>query len=149
MIKFKEIELGVEGLNFIRDRLGEGKSLSHFLLQSRNFEGGRVTTYLPEEISDERARQFSTGGKLPIPKGPAKNLVTDDGTRWRMERKPSADGQLVRTIRDFLTEKRSCCLLEDVKSRPTDPRIRPEDGRIKVMGDEVYYLLDEKDSMDE
>jgi hypothetical protein len=52
-------------------------------------------------------------------------------------------------IRSFLGQRGSCCIFEDAKSRPTDPWIQSEDGRIKNLDDEVYYVLDEKDANDE
>lgn len=149
MSAFKGIELGPEGLKYIRDRLAEGKSLSSYLLETCDLEGGKVTTYLPEGTSDQEAKEFSIGGKLQIPKAPDKYLVTSNGSKWRIERKANTDAYIVGMIRDFLGEEQSCCLFEDAKSRPTDPRIRPQDKRIRVLGDEVYYMLDEDDALDE
>src|SRR2546428_9453138 len=102
MSAFKEIELGIEGLGYIRERLAEGKTLSQHLLSGCDLEGGKVTTYLPKVISDQEAKQFSTGGKLPSPEGSTKYLAASNGSRWRMEQKPNLEAYVDRMIRDFL-----------------------------------------------
>jgi hypothetical protein len=53
----KEFELGHEAIDYIRDRLSQGVSLSRLLL-ALPLEQGRVTTWLVEPITPEELTQF-------------------------------------------------------------------------------------------
>lgn len=149
MSVLKEVKLGNEGRDFIRKRLAKGKTLSRFLLQYCDLRNGEVVTYLPGDISDEEARRFSTGGKLRVPQGSTERVLASDGTWLTIERKLNTDTHLAGIIRDFLGKNQPLCLFEDAKSRPTDPGIQREDGRIKILDDEVYFALGKRDAVNE
>ncbi len=145
----REFKLGGAALDFLRERLAEGKTLSRCLLQYCDLKGGDVVTHLPGDMKEDELYQFSIGGKLPVPLGSAKRVQASDGRWMTMVRTPNMDAYLARIIRDFLRDDRSLCLFEDFKSSPTDPRIQREDERIRILGDEVYYALGKIDAVDE
>ena len=151
MSAFREILLGSEALEFIRDHLTEGGMLlARDLLQYCDLENGQVMTYLPTNVSDDEARKFATGGKLETPMGPSENFVARDGTRWTMKPNADTDLHLVRTIQAHLRRRgRRWCIFEDALGSPSDPRILSGDDRIRVLGSEVYYLIGEADVDDE
>jgi hypothetical protein len=66
-----------------------------------------------------------------------------------MEEKPNTDAYLAGVIRDFLGEDRSICLFEDAMASPTDGWIRSDDERIRILDDEVYFVLSKRDATDE
>lgn len=151
MSTFGEVLLGNEAIQFIRNCLMEGgMMLGHDLLLCCDLESGRVKTYLPTSVSDGESRRFTTGGKVETPTGPAENFVARDGTRWVMIPKAETNLHLVRTIQAYLRgEGRRWCIFENATSRPSDVWILAGDDRIRVLGNEVYYLIGKDDAEDE
>ena len=153
MSTFREIHLGREAIQFIRDCLEEGgMTLGRGLLLHCDLEKGRVLTYLPTTVSEDETRQFKFGGKVEeIPLGPADNFVAEAGTRWVRVPTEDTDNHLVRTIQAYLRgEGGRWCIFEDAVSSPSFPYIRRRrDGRIRVLGSEVYYLIGKSDAEDE
>jgi len=64
MNNFKEITLGIEGIEYIRGNtkdkltLDNGKTLSNYILKNVNLEEGYVTTLIPEEVDIKEALKF-------------------------------------------------------------------------------------------
>jgi hypothetical protein len=149
MSVLKEIKLGKEGRDFIRGYLADGKTMSQYLLQYCNFKNGEVVTNLPSDISVEEAKQFSAGGKHRDFQGAVKRILVGGKTWMTMVEKPDTDAHLAGIIRDFLGKGRPICIFEDALSSPTDRWIKSEDERIRIMDDEVYFVLDKRDAIDE
>jgi hypothetical protein len=57
-----EVELGSEGIAYIRAYLSEGKELSRYLLKLP-LEQGRVVSYLPPTVNPDASREFEVGGQ--------------------------------------------------------------------------------------
>ncbi|TEB15729.1 hypothetical protein Psfp_01960 [Pelotomaculum sp. FP] len=129
MKKYKEVTLGSEAVVYIKDILKYGNTISKYLLQSYDFEKGKVVTYLPYDINNEDARHFKVGGKIKSPAEYENSF-------------PIPIAYLMNSIKLFLKGGESrLCIFEDVTSKPKDPRISSKDDRIYIYGDEIYYAL--------
>lgn len=58
-----EVELGSEGISYLRAYLSEGKALSKYLL-TLPLEQGHTSSLLPPTVSIEASRQFELGGQV-------------------------------------------------------------------------------------
>lgn len=146
MNRYKEISFGPEAIKYIHECLTDGKTLAKYLLKELDLEGGKVITFLPEDISDEESKQF-TEGKLKEP--PPKNhkyFTNEKGSRWRMVPKPDMSFWLVNVIQTFLnTGKKRCCIFEDANAQPNDPYLASIKTRFLTFNKEVYHFLSWED----
>lgn len=134
MIDFKELALGIEALDHVKYVLKHGKTLSSCILKCCNIDSGKVTTYLPVDVSEEEAKKFKYGGKVRI--SPEHNAPIHSTTEY-----------LVKVIQTFLNNgDNNLCIFEDATSIPSDPRISLKDTRILIFNNEVYYVLFKKDA---
>jgi S1-C subfamily serine protease len=144
-----ERELGPNAISYVKDCLADGNSLAKLLMQSHDLNNGRVTTYLPAEVSDEVAEEFRTGGKLPAsstrsPPGEVKSSAK------RLEPLPTTDSCLAGEIHEFLNlNEEHLCVFEDSSASPSDPFLQSLDTCYSVMGDEVYHFILSTDAGDE
>lgn len=145
MIVFKEITLGSESIDYIKNILKHGNTLSSNLLQSSDFDNGEVKTFLPHDVSNEDARYFKFGGKIKPPTIFEKMSLPI----------PSTTNYLIDTIQSFLREKEGrLCIFEDATRIPSDPWISLNDTRLFIYKNEVYYILfagdaDNKEKIDD
>ena len=141
MTSFSERTLGPSALDYIRERLGSGKTFAHHLMIALDLEAGSAITYIPENVSDESAHEFRYGGKLPTP----------DESTWRrgpgtiIIPTPNTDDWLTTQIESFLKESSNrVCILEEGIAMATDPFWSKNDYRCQAasfVGDEVYYVV--------
>lgn len=142
MKKLKEIAFGFEAIEYIKDILKNGKTLSNCLLQDCDLDRGRVITYLPIDVNEEEAKKFKFGGKI---KASPESIIYKPGTIAVPI--PNTNGCLVKIIQDFLDNgDGNLCIFEDVTSIPSDPGISLKDTRIFIYQNEVYYVLFSKDA---
>ncbi|HEX9930047.1 MAG TPA: hypothetical protein VGB02_16055 [Pyrinomonadaceae bacterium] len=138
---YKKIEFGVEAVNYIRECLSNGGTLSKFLLQNQNLNYGSVATYLPSTISNEFAKDFETGGKLP-PFMDSPQFLDASDKKLALVPKPNIDHLLVKEITDHLKErKENICLFEDAWANPKDHFLITSDVEFSTYNDEVFYIL--------
>lgn len=145
-----EISLGSEAIEYIRTRLGEGQTLARRLLEKVDLTEGAVTTLLPDDVSEEAARQLTWGGKLKVDPGNVHYLPGSNGRLYRVQRVPTLEAELVSAIQSYL-KGASCrvCVFEDDFLRASDPGMESEQGRILPFGEEVYRAVSEASSEDE
>lgn len=126
MNEYVDIELGAEGIQYVKERLELGMTLSRFLLQICDFNNGTAKTLLPPNVSKEAVKQFEYGGKL--------KQVT--------QYVPTTRFWLVSEIQKFLTggEKR-LCVFEEALWKPSDPCVVPYRNKILTYMNEVYHYL--------
>lgn len=139
---FKEYELGLEAIKFIKECLGGGNTLAQTFLRIFDFEKGRVITALPLGIDPEEAKDFEDGIFPEPPKSEWRSFVKSDGSKWVMVPKPNTDFWLVSIIRMFLVkEDKRLCILENALARPNDPWISLKKHQIFTFKGEVYHFL--------
>jgi hypothetical protein len=144
---YKEISFGPEAIRYIRESLQDRRTLSRYLLQNTDLDQGRVTTVLPSNVSDESAKQFTIGGKLPLPLERSIFHYKDPhGKQWRVEPTPSSAGVLTTIIQTYLNAGgQRLCLFEDEWRQPEYPAIKRIGTRILFFQNEVYHVLTERD----
>jgi hypothetical protein len=146
MNAYKEITLGPEAIDYIRKCLRDGNTLASYLLQKLNLDRGRVVTFLSSEVTAEVAKQFTTGGKLPLPPKSQWRYTEGESSKWRMVPIPDTDSCLVTIIEAFLSaEEKRVCIFEDALSRPHDPILSRSVARLLTFNDEVYHFLSGRD----
>lgn len=145
MNHFREITLGTEAIDYIRQRLASGNTLATWLLQRADIDNGRVVTFLPPYVNEEAAKEFTTGGKISEPFFEShENVTNDQASAWKMVPTPNTDLLLVETIQAFLTTgEERICILEDPLAKANDPGLTTAGARVLVFKEEVYYLLSE------
>jgi hypothetical protein len=138
-MNYKEIKLGLEAITYLKDRLSCGNTLANILLQNCDFEVGSIFTILPANISDEVAKEFKTGGKLP-------SLLAADYEQSNLEPIADMDSQLVTDIHVFLSANEGhVCVFEDASAERNYPFLQALDTRFSFFNDEVYHLLSHED----
>lgn len=143
----QERTLGVEAIEYIYSCLAKGKTFASYL-STLNLKKGRVITFLPIEVSEEVAKQFELGGKLPVPPPKAHiSFTSEDGSKWRMAPKPNINLCLVEIIQKFLTKgQEHICIFEDALAKPSDPYMVSSTVPWLAFNDEVYYFLSWRDT---
>jgi hypothetical protein len=147
---YREICLGEEGIEYIKTCLSGGKTLANLLLQAVDSAAGKIITFLPSDISEETANQFTSGGKLKEDLTPKKEMIKSDESKLTIVRTANTDFWLRSNIHLFLTSKdRPLCIFEDDLAKPTDPWLSSEKMQIFTLDDEVYHFLLSVDAEDE
>lgn len=138
----REITLGPEATEYIRKCLDDRNTLARYLLQKLDLGRGRVVTFLPSDVTAEAAKQFTTGGKLPMPPESQWRYAEGEGSKWTMVPIPDTDSYLVAIIEAFLSAKEGrVCIFEDALSRPNDPILSRSAARLLTFHNEVYHFL--------
>jgi hypothetical protein len=144
MAKYKEIDLGLEGFEYVKECLQSGKTLSGFLIHRIQESQGAVTTFLPSHVTESAAKEFHFGGKAIV--------LPNDGSVFSKEAvevktRFNAVEQLSSVISKFLVKNDQClCIFEDALASTGDPFLLSTDNRFASYGDEVYYILCNEDA---
>jgi hypothetical protein len=131
-----ELDLGQEGLDFVRHRLEGGRTLSRHL-RSEDLSTGEVVTHLPEGTSFAEAKQFEYGGKLPTP--PRETWTKTEG--GIVIPTPNLREHLVGLITRYLSRSGNVCLLENAMASRGDRWLQRSEVDAVFLGNEVYHLL--------
>lgn len=147
---YKEITLGPEAIDYVRDRLAEGKTLAKFLLDRSDLDNGQVTTFLPTDADLSKINNFSRGGVLPTPPLEThRHYTAPDGTKTVMVPVPDTNTELAAMIQAFLKQRDArICLFESAVAKSTDGFLstpNAKDLRVLTFQRDVYYLLKETD----
>jgi len=150
---YKEITLGPEAIDYIRDRLAEGKTLAKFLLDRGDLDKGSVITFLPSDADLSRMNNFSRGGVLPAPPPETHHhYTTANGTRTLVVPVPDTSTQLAAMIQEFLKQEDArICLFESAVAKPTDGFLSTPNAKdlcVLTLDEDVYFLLKENDDLE-
>lgn len=135
----RERELGKKALSYIAKCLADGHTLFRLLLQAIRLNKGGVTTFFPESLGAQEAKDFQQGGKLPEP----------PPSEWRqwghlvLKPIPSTIDELVRTVMKFLSRSGTepICLLENELAERGDPGLARDTSKHVYFETEVYHVL--------
>jgi hypothetical protein len=125
---YRKVPLGHEAIQYIKDCLKDGKTLSNLLLDICYLDNGQVFTYLPSYLEEKDIKQFKVGGKIQRDFLEEGNSETD---LW-----------LFSEIRSFLIVNNSkICVFEHALARPNDPWISLKKPHFFSYTNEVYIFL--------
>lgn len=142
-----ERTLGTEAIEYIQERLSNGRSLARSLLNTLALASGSVLTCISPDVSDVDANTFLEGKVLRQPsldeRKPAKGGY--------MEPIPNADDWLSRRIHEFLTGgPRRVCIMENQLSGRNDPWLATARSHVLKSEDDVFHFLSSStNSLDE
>src|SRR4030042_889051 len=89
-----ELKLGPAALQYIRERLAEGKTLARYLLEREDLASGSVITCLPPNVPVETLEDFNES-KLERDPATFRYSTQSDGSVTRYEPVPNTDPWLV------------------------------------------------------
>ena len=145
-----EFELGPAALQYMRERLAEGKTLAHYLLEREDLPSGSVITCLPQSVPVETLEDFGEGYKLKRDPATFRYHTEPDGSITRFEPVPNTDPWLVSVAQRFLRSASDrVCIFEHSSAAPGDPWLESSPMRALFFEGEVYPFLSNKDAESE
>lgn len=169
---YKEIPLGQEARDYIKDILAHGHTLSSLLLKSIDFSSGQITTYLPEYVSEESIQKFHEGGKIKINEKKVLNISLQEEdhlkksslsknlnnvaryvgqfhktSNVRVSPVPNTDFWLTSIIMNFIiTKNKGMCVFENTLAKPSDPWLMKRKTKILTFNSEVYHFINSENT---
>lgn len=139
----QDVTLDGEAIDYIIERLNQGKTLATHLL-SKSLRSGVVRTLLPVSADHSTLLNFYEGGKLPsLPQSTWRQIQGGYAVPI-----PSTDACLAEVIQRFLAQSdQHLCIFEDNLASATDPGLKTVASVICTYNDEVYYLLTHQDAV--
>ena len=134
-------------LNYFIEHLSCGNTLSTFFLDKINLEQGSFFTLLPNNAMTDQLYAFSWGGIIPsIQYGTEKYNV--NGCEFQPKQVITMDKELSIFIFNFLNNNQeNFVIIENVIADVDDPHIFIDGVEILFNENEVYYFLDNKNSI--
>jgi hypothetical protein len=137
----QEIELGSEGIEYVRETLAHGKELSQCLLRILDLESGKLKTFLPPGIAPESVNQFSFGGKLP-PTGKRTTVRLWGGREYEAVEIPNVNDVPISIIAAHLESCATAfCIFENALSSAGDGWLKKTPVQTVTCGSSVYHFL--------
>lgn len=135
MSGLKTWDLGEEGLRYLRNQLSHGMGLSQRLLRCVIERRGHTVTFVPDSVSEARARDLFTGGLLQARKA----SVHRDG--MRIDDLPNLDGALVSVMSAmFQSHADAVVIFEHPLSRLSDPWLENVRSQLIFSDERVYFV---------
>jgi len=142
-----ELKLGPAALQYIRERLAEGKTLAHYLLEREDLPSGSVITCLPPNLPVETLEDFNEGDKLERDPATFRYRTEPDGSITRWEPVPNTDPWLASVVQEFLRGgPERLCIFENSPAAPGDPWLQSSDLQTLTFDDEVYHFVSDRDA---
>ncbi len=138
-------------LPYFLEQLKAGNSLSNQVKNELNLKNGSFFTLLPNDIEINKLYEFSLGGIIsPIPYGDQAYFIENSSQFFYPQQVITMDHELSKFIADFISKKIShYAIVENVISELYDPHINVDNVHIRHYKNEVYYLLNKTNSVDE
>jgi hypothetical protein len=139
MTSYTQLALGSDALDYLCERLENGRRLLRYVLPIVRSTPGDIRTLLPAGVPDDAARDFRWGGK--VAPGPSHYTTYPDGTRARIEEVRGTRDGLIRLIGEFLAAGQSRLCVVNTHARPSHPWLKRAKGRMVVADDEIYGVV--------
>ncbi len=120
----REFEFSSKSIEYLRDQLSGGNTLSRHLL-NLPLERGRITSFLPESFEPAAHLSFRTGGVITT------RLIGDE-----------RDSRILALISTALNKKGNIYAVFESIARVGDPKIAREGQYYFTFGREVYIFVD-------
>ena len=132
------------------DHINAGKTLCNMVVDETDFKEGVFYTYLPEDAKTSRLYQYSSGGIIPNIILEGKVYHTAEGKPYHPELFQSTINETSSFIRSFLKKNKNSKLVVDNYYESINSKfVHIENVDLFIFSDEVYYILDEKNSVSE
>ncbi len=142
---YREINLGLEAIAYMRVRMAEGKTLAKHLLQRADLDTGHVMTFVPPgvEVNSEELRSFEHGRILPVPLSETHmRRLEDDGSITRIVPTPNTNSLLMQMIQEYLMAREGhICIMEEGVAQLSDPCVASFTVPWLAFHEELYYIL--------
>jgi len=140
--KFKKFDLGISGIEYLKQALLDGLSLCQLVYKHVPLECGKVTTFLPLEISQKEAEDYESGGKILTPPNQRKTVVDKNGNKWIMEPVLNNLSLILPEIQSYLLKNdKRVFVFENALSNAKDPGLTTRKSELWFYGDEVYHAV--------
>lgn len=121
----REFDFGSKSIEYLRDQLSGGNTLSQYLLRLP-LENGRITSFLPESFEPAAHSSFRTGGAITT------KLIGDE-----------RDSRILALISTQLNKKGNTYAVFESIARVSDPKIAEKGQYYFTFGREVYIFVDQ------
>jgi hypothetical protein len=137
----KEIELGDEGIQYVRQTLGQGRELSKLLLEILDLKSGELKAILPRGTAPDEVNQFLLGGKLP-PTGKATTVELWGSRKFQAIEVPNMNNALVSHIAAYLKSSDiAFCIFENALFSAGAAWLKQTSVQTVTFGSSVYHFL--------
>jgi hypothetical protein len=140
---WKKVSLGLDAVEYVRECLLKGHTLSQCMLERGDLFQGTVFACVPSSVNSRTAGNFRDGPLLPEPK-PETHIHqrSKDGSTLTLVPVPNTDKILAEVVKTFLEmTKAGSCVFEEAVARPSDPCMSSSTTEWIEYDDEVYYFL--------
>lgn len=134
-----EASVRAAAVEYIRRKLGQGKSLAKALLKTLDFGQGQIMTLTASSLNPAETVRFDWG-HAPQAEAKPERLKFGD-TTYTAFPVANANEQLVGAIYESLQNPESICFLENYLAEAHDPWLRGAKSRVITNGSEVYHAL--------
>lgn len=144
----KRIELDFEKtIKYFVDHIECGKTLSKSIISRINFHEGHFFTLLPLNAKMDSVYEFNCGGIIPpidcVSEGAAGNLLN-------FQKIETLDHECSEFVLSYLNNYLGgFVIIENYMAEPDSPHVNIQNVSKMIYVDEVYYLLDKKNSAKE
>ena len=134
-----EADVREAALDYVKEQLANGNTLATLLLETINFEAGKVIILSAVPLDSTQLLEFDWGH---VPQKPEDAThVTIRGQSFVAYPKAGVEEQLAQMIERWLTGREYVCLLENELARAGDPCLEHPNSSIVLHGVEVYHLV--------
>lgn len=140
-MKLTKFELDQRAINYVYNiLLTKGLTLSKYILNKHNLEQGRIFTILPRTVNEDELYQFSTGGKLLIPKDKIR-IVNLKGQIIRIEPLPDTSDWLIRWLYNGIKNNPNLIAIFEGDFKPIYSYIDKLHSHLMIYRQEIYHFF--------
>jgi len=142
-----EEEQRAAAINYLRQKLGSGKTLAGLLLESVDFATGAVAVLNAVALSGSLITEFNWGHVPPAPE--SAQYIKIQGRPFLAYPTANSYEHLTEVIYSSMESPESICLMENMLASPNDPWLKRAKSRLARYGPEVYHILTRSDRGEE
>jgi hypothetical protein len=134
-------------ISYLRQKLGDGKTLARLLLESVDFATGAVAVLNAIAMSGSLITEFNCGH---VPLSPeSAQYIKILGQPYLAYPTSNSYEHLTEVIYWSMESPESICLMENMRASPNDPWLKRAKSRLAIYGPEVYHILTKSDRFKE
>lgn len=130
-------------ISYLRQKLGDGKTMAGLLLESVDLATGAVAVLNAAALSESQITEFNWGHVPPAPK--SAQYIKIQGRSFLAYATANSYEDLTEVIYSCMESPQSICLMENMLASPNDPWLKRAKSRLATYGAEVYHILTSSD----